>query len=297
MKSLLTNIRRTPYQSAAAFLALFLNLFLAVVILFSSSFIYGLLSYVETRPQVTVYFKTQTVSDDVFKMRDNLINSGKTLSVKYISQQDAYKTYQQLNKDNPLLLEMVSPAIFPASLEINAKKPVYLPQIAEFLKKQSGVDEVVFQKIIIDRLMTLTNLIKKTAIIFGVFLIVTTIIILFTITHFKVALKKEEIELLRLLGASRGYVKKPFLEEGLFFGFVSASVAFLLFLGIIFYINPFLSSYLSGADNLTIGWDFHQLAVWPLNGIFLAIIYGVTVFFGITISTLATLFATQKYIK
>ncbi len=297
MKEVIVSIRRTPYQSLASFLVLFFSLFFSLTILFSLTFLYGLLGYVESRPQVTVYFRAQTEDAVIFKVREELISSGKVSSVKYISKKEAFKIYKELNKDNPLLLEMVSADILPPSLEIYAKKPVFLPEIAEFLKKQPGVDEVNFQKVIIDRLLTLTNIIRKISLVFFGFLIITTIIILITITHFKVALKKEEIELLRLLGASKFYIRKPFLQESVFFGSLSAFLSFLVFVIILFYFNPFLNSYLRGINNLMINLDFHQIIVWPINILFLSILFLLIFLFGIIIATTTTFLATQKYIK
>lgn len=297
MKELFISMRRNPYQSLASFFVLFVNLFLSIIILFSLSFLYGLLGYVETRPQVTVYFKTQTAEADIFKIREQLVASGKVLDVNYVSKEKAFKIYKDLNKDNPLLLEMVTSDILPPSLEIYAKKPTFLPEIAEFLKKQPGVDEVNFQKVIIDRLLTLTDIIRKISMIFFLLLVGTTIIILTTVTLFKVALKKDEIELLRLLGASRLYVKKPFLNEAFIFGLISATCAFAFFALIILYFNPFLGSYLRGISNLSINLDFYQIPIWPLSVQTLGIIFGFTAFFGIGISTIAALLATNKYIK
>src|SRR3990167_3661333 len=121
MKEIFTSIRRTPYQSLAAFLILFFTLFMSTAIIISLSFFYGLLHYVETRPQVTVYFQTGTHENEIFKLRNNLMNSNQIQSIKYVSKDEAYKIYKELNKDNPLLLEMVSSDILPASLEIFAK--------------------------------------------------------------------------------------------------------------------------------------------------------------------------------
>lgn len=298
MNDMFTSIRRAPYQSIATFLVLFLTLFLSVAILFSVSFLYGLLGYVETRPQVTVYFKTDTTENDIFTLRDEMIASGKVMSAKYISKQEAFNIYKESNKDNPLLLEMVTSDILPPSLEIFASKPAFLPEIAEFVKKNPGVDEVNFQRVIIDRLLALTDIIRKTSFGFVSFLILISIFILITITHFKVALKKDEIELLRLLGASNFWIKKPFLLEGMFFGFMSAAISFVLFLGIVFYFNPFINSYIRGINNLTLNFfDLYTLPVWPLNPTFLAILFGTIALFGIIISSVASLLATQKYIK
>jgi len=297
MSRLLKSIRRAPYQSFAAFLMLFMSLLMATALLFSIGSLYGLLGYVETRPQVTVYFQSNASESEIGKIRQELIDSGKTLSVKYVSQTDAFKTYKELNKDNPLLLEMVTADILPASLEINAKKPVYLPQIAEFLQKKAGVNEVVFQKIIIDRLVQLTALIKTISLTFFIFLTITTMIILFTITHFKVALRKDEIELLRLLGASNNFIRWPFFQESLIFAFFSATSAFLFFIGLFFYFSSFINGYLQGIDRLTINFDWAQLTVWPINTTWLACIYFGILLFGCFTYLTASFFATKKFIK
>src|SRR3989338_2001577 len=151
------------------------------------------------------------------------MNSNQIQSIKYVSKDEAYKIYKELNKDNPLLLEMVSSDILPASLEIFAKNPTDLPKIATYLKKQPGIDEVNFQKDIVDKLLSLTDVLRKTAIIFFIFLICLSILVLLTTTLFKIALKKDEIELLRLLGASNLYIKIPFLLEAILF-LLTASV-------------------------------------------------------------------------
>ena len=297
MSGILTSIKRTPYQSLSTFSILFFTLFLSLTILFSLTFLYGLLGYIESRPQVTVYFKPETNEADIFKMRDDLIASGKVSSAKYVSKNEAFTIYKNLNKDNPLLLEMVSADILPPSLEIYAVQPAYLPQIAEMLKNKPGVDEVNFQKVIIERLINLTNIIRKSTLIFFIFLTFNAIITLLTIGHFKIALKKDEIELLRYLGASQWYVKKPFVQEAIAFALTSTTIIYLIFLGIVFYLQPFINSYMRGVNNLGINFQIFQLTVWPLNITYLASLFVITALFGVVISTAATLFATQKYIK
>jgi cell division transport system permease protein len=297
MNQLLTSIKRTPYQSLAGFSVLFFTLFLSIFVIVTLSFLYGLLGYVETRPQVTVYFRSETSDGDIFKIRDELTNSDKVSSVKYVSKNEAFKIYKELNKDNPLLLEMVSADILPASLEIYAKKPSYLPEIAKALENKTGVDEVDFQKIIIERLISLTNTIRICSLFFFIFLIFNALITLLSLGHFKIALKKDEIELNKLLGASDFYIQKPFIQEGLFFGIVSSLTAFGIFAGILFYLQPFISSYMKGVNNLTLNFDFIKLTVWPINPLFLSAVLGITMIFGIVISSISSLLATKKYLK
>jgi cell division transport system permease protein len=193
---------------------------------------------------------------------------------------------------------MVSADILPASLEINAKKPEYLAEIAEYLKKQAGVDEVQFQKSIVERLLTLNNVLRKVFLFLFVFLIVISSAVLMTTTAFKIALKKEEIELLRLLGASKFYVRKPYLIEGIFFGFLGASSAWIVFYLIFFYLQPFLNSYLFGLPQL----PFFQAAsyhlyVWPPSVQYIGLTYLLTALSGILIGFIGNYLSTSKYIK
>jgi len=298
MNDLFKSIKRTPYQSLASFLILFFSLFLSLFFFNLTSFFYGILSYVEAKPQVTVYFQTQTSEDDIFKIRDAIIKSEKVATVKYISKEEALKIYQELNKNNPLLLEMVSADILPASLEINAKKPEYLSEIAEYLKKTSGVDEVEFQKNIVDRLMTVTTILRKTSTFILVFLILVSFMVLMTTTAFKIAFKKDEIELLRLLGASALDVKKPFLFEGAFFGFSGGTFAWIVFYIAYLYFQPFLKSYLYGISRLPF-FQFapYNLYIWPPSWLYFALIYILTASFGILIGLIGNYLSTSKYIK
>jgi len=252
---------------------------------------------VETRPQVTVYFQNNASTEQIFKLRDDLTSSGKVLSIKYVSKQDAFKIYKELNKDNPLLLEMVSADILPASLEIYAKKPMYLPQIAEYLQKQPGVDEVIFQKDIVNQLITITNVLRIISVVFFGFLIFMTIVVLMAIISFKIALKKEEIQLLQLLGASRAYIRSPFLSDAAFFGLITSLFSFVIIFLTLIYFNPFLKSYLRGIPTLSLNLHFYQLIVWPVNIYFLLVTLVTSVCFGVFISTLASFFATEKYLQ
>lgn len=297
MKEILKSLKRTPYQSLAGFSVLFFSLFLSSIIFISLSFINGLLNYLETRPQVTVYFQPKTPENHIFKIRDELTSSGKILSIKYIDQKQAFEIYKNINKDNPLLLEMVSADIFPPSLEIYAKKPIFLPEIAEYLKKQGDIDEVQYQKDLVDRLLTITNILRKGSFIFFSYLILMSILVLTTITSFKIALKKEEIELLKLIGASDSYIKKPYIKEGLFMGITATILSFLIILIIFLYSQTFLKSYLVGIPDLTLDIYSIKITLWPFNLIFFTAIFFLTLIFGSAIAIISSYLAVNKYLK
>jgi len=297
MNEIWTSIRRTPYQSLSAFLILFFTLFLSLMLFVSLTFLYSTLSYLETKPQVTVYFQNKTPENQIFKVRDELLSSGKVLNIKYISKNEAFNIYKQLNKDNPLLLEMASADILPPSLEIYAKKPVYLPEIAEYLKKQGDIDEVQYEKDIVDKLLVLTNTIRKIALIFFSYLILMSIVVLTTTILFKIALKESEIILLKLIGATNFYIRKPYIIESLFLGIAASVLSFGIFSLLALYFNPFLQSYLKGISSLSVNVFNYQLIIWPFNYIFFTIVFISTSIFGAIIATVASYIATNKYLK
>jgi cell division transport system permease protein len=263
----------------------------------SLTFLNSILNYLETKPQVTVYFQTKTPETQIFKVRDELMNSGKVLSLKYISKNEAFNIYKQLNKDNPLLLEMVSADILPPSLEIYAKKPIYLPEIAEYLKKQGDIDEVQYEKDIVDKLLVLTNTIRKTALIFFSYLILMSIVVLTTTILFKIALKESEITLLKLVGATNFYIRKPYILESLFLGVSASILSFGIFAVLALYFSIFLQSYLKGVGSLSVDLLNYQLVVWPFNYIFFTIVFVSTLVFGAIIATIASYIATNKYLE
>lgn len=291
-------MRRTPYQSLTSFLILFFTLFMTLFFFTLNSFFYGILSHIESKPQVTVYFKSDTTESDILKVKDAILQSGKSISVKYISRDEALKIYTSLNSDNPLLLEMVSADILPASLEVYAKKPSYLAEIALFLKKQKGVDEVSYQKNVVDQLLSLTEALRKLSLIIFLLLLVIATVVLMTATAFKIALRKDEFELLRYLGASHWYIRKPFLKEGMFFGLVSATAAFAVFYGIFFALRPLLSGYLTGIDRLAFyQFGAYNLYVWPPSALFIGLSYLLALCFGLVIGLIGNFLSTSKYIK
>lgn len=298
MRDLTDSIKRTPYQSFASFLILFFTLFLVLFFFHLTSFFHGVLRYVETRPLIMAYFQTTTAEKDILRIKNQVESTGKTASVVYVSQKEAYEFYKQYSKDDPILLAMVTPEILPASLEIRADDPHNLTMLSDMLKKETNIASIEYQKEDVDQLLAITNVMRQVAIgVFAVLLIIS-VIVLMTSTAFKIALKRDEIELLQLLGASKWYIRKPFLFEGIFFGIGSGTVAYaVLFLTIYFFQPAIQAKFLPGQtlDFYTFGkFGIH---VWPISVGYLVVSYACVLFFGTIIGFIGNYIAASKYIK
>lgn len=298
MNDMWRSIRRTPYQSLASIIILFLTSFLMLSFFILTTFFHGLLSYAETRPLVLAYFNNKTAEEKILEIKQKIEATGKTAVITYVSQKEAYDIYKKAEADNPILLAMVTPDILPASLEIRARQPQFLNQIADSLKAESTIETIDFQKDDVQYLLAITSILRR--ITMGIFLIlgVISIIVLMTTTAFKIALKKDEIELFQLLGATRWYVRRPFLAEGIFFGFISASASFLVTLLLYFSSKTALMSGLAKTTNIELyNLGKFGLYVWPPSPEFFLMCFVFISTFGCLIGLLGNYLAASKYIK
>lgn len=238
------HVRRYPYQAFAAILIMTLTFFFASVFSFVVIGSSTIIAYFESKPQVTAFFKEEAKQDDIDSLKNELEQSGKVASTKFVSKEEALKIYQEQNKDDPLLLELVTADILPPSLEIAAVKITDLSSISERLRRSSIVQEVVFQKDVVATLTAWTSAIRKIGVVLVVVLSLVSIAIMATIIGMGISQKREEIEVVRLLGATGWYVRWPFIFEGVLYSVSGAIVGWgIASLGL-WYSYPFLSSFL-----------------------------------------------------
>jgi cell division transport system permease protein len=150
-------IRRSPYQSIAAILIMSLTFLTIAVFSIITIISVRVINYFETRPQLSVFFKQEVPRDQVEDLKKQLEATGKIKSIKYVSQDEALSIYKEQNKEDPLLLDLVTSEILPASLDVQATDAQYLSSLAQIAKGSKAVDEVVFQKDIVDTLIRFTN--------------------------------------------------------------------------------------------------------------------------------------------
>lgn len=246
LKTVWHNIRRSPYQALAAILVMMLT-FLAVS--FLTFLIFGsakAINYFESKPQVTAFFKNDTKQSDINDLEVKLRNNESIASVKFVSKEEALKIYQEQNKDDPLLLDLVTADILPASLEISTVKIADLENVYSSLKSSPLIQEVIFQKDVVSTLTSWTSALRKVGLALVIVLSLVSVFIMATVIGIKVSQKKEDIEIMRLIGATNWYIRWPFILEGIFYGFVGAFIGWAIATGALLYSVPFLSSFLKG---------------------------------------------------
>lgn len=290
----LKHIRRSPYQAFAAILTMFLTLLLSGIFFITTGASVLILQYFERKPQVTVFFKDSALQKDIDSLRATLEATGKVSEIKFVSKEEALTIYKEQNKDDPLLLEMVTADILPASLEISALDPVYLAELEAVIKPSEFVEEVVYQKDVVDTLMAWTMAARLVLGVLAGLLIADAILILITVTSMKIALRREEVEILRLVGASPWYIRLPFVWEGGLYGFFGALLSWGIITGVVVWLRPILLSFLGIMP------EVNMILTNPTGPLFLmasGTLLGAMVFVGFFLGSFGSLIAVNRYLK
>lgn len=279
------NIRRTPFQALAASMVMFLT-FLALqtfIILGAGS--QATLRYFESKPQAIAFFKEGTTEQDVSAIKNALLQETRVTKTRFISKEDALNIYRERNKNDPALLELVTASILPASLEISARNPEDLQPLAEILKREPVVSEVIIPEDVVDTLTSATKIIRIVGGSTVAFLLIFATLVIIMITGFKIRLKRTEIEIMRLLGASPAFIRNPFILEGLFYGITGALMAWGLSYALIWYLTPFLQGYL-GEVNLL-----------PVNPLFMLALLSGSLSLALLVGGIGSFVAVRRYLK
>ena len=280
-------IRRTPYQAMVAVMVMFLTFFALSVFTLISFGSIKILKYFEASPQVIAFFeKGKDISEgDLSKIKSRLEATGKLASFKYVSIHEAEAIYKEKNKDDPLLLELVNYKILPPSIEISATSIDALPELKKILESQPGVKDIAFYE---DIVKSLGNWIKNIR-LFGMglvsYLLIQSFLVVITIIGMKILARKEEIEIMKLIGASHGFVRWPFVLEGIFYGVTGAFLAWgTSYIGLL-YATPFLVSWLGDINLLPV-------PIW-----FMLLLLSGEIILGILVGFFGSLLAVHRFLR
>lgn len=278
------NIRRSPFQAIAACMVMFLTFFAFVTFLILAAGSQRILQFYESKPQAIAFFKDGTTDSDISAIENALAKDPRVTKVKFVSKDEAFNIYKDRNKDDPTLLELVTPSILPSSIEISTTSPTDLAPIAEILKQEPVVSEVIVPVDVVSTLVSFTRTIRLVGGAVVSFLSIFSILIILMIIGFKIRLKREEIEIMRLMGASPGFIRTPFILEGIFYGMIGAVLSWVTSYALIWFFSPFIENYVG---------EVHLVPVSPL---FMLGLLGIEILAAIIIGGLGSMGAVRRYL-
>jgi cell division transport system permease protein len=282
-----TQIRRSPFQTLAGVMITTLTFLVISVFALVSFGSIKILKYFETAPQVIAFFKPgEDLTDvQVANIRAQLETTGRLNQFRYVSTREAEAIYKEKNKDNPLLLELVDYNILPASIEISGKSLDDLSPLRNVLTQQEGVEDIVYYEDIVKNLSQWINSIKGVGIGIISYLTLESILVILVIIGLQIASRREEIEIMRLLGATGWFIRQPYIlmatAYGLIGGFIAWGISYIMLL----YSTPFLTAWLQ------------DIPLLPAPILFMLALLGGELLLGALIGASGGLVATHRFLK
>ncbi|MEE9221342.1 MAG: permease-like cell division protein FtsX [candidate division NC10 bacterium] len=179
--------------------------------------------------QVVVFLHDGNTPDKLTLLRKRLDKELAVREVTYVSKSQALADFRKQLRDQESLLEGLKDNPLPASFQLRIHKKYQtadaLRQLAASLKRVEGVEDVLYGQEWIERLTGIIQVMKILGIVIGGVLGVTSLFIVANTIRLAVYARAEEIEIMRLVGATRAYIQLPLILEGTLQGGAGAALA------------------------------------------------------------------------
>ncbi len=220
------NIRRNALVVLGAILAVFISL-----LLMFGTLIFGEIARVNTLRwsedvRVIVFLRDEFRA--VEELRATVANWDEVSEVFYVSKNEAYEEALDLLSNNAAALRVIEeqPTVLPASLRVRPADLTDYNTIVQRLQGSPGVERIITAGPQVDALAGLRDGLRAVFVVLSVALGVAAVALIANTIHMAIYARREEIEIMRLVGASNWFVRIPFLLEGMIEGLIGGAAAF-----------------------------------------------------------------------
>jgi cell division transport system permease protein len=181
------------------------------------------------RVQVTVYFDRELPPQEQSGFRNRILALPAVSRVAYVSRDEALNRFKKRMRGQEALLEGVLPEVLPTSLEITLKRSnrdtISVESFVTALKRIPGITEVQYGEEWVRRFNLFLNCMRLVGVLLGAFLVVAVLFIVSNTIKLTIYARRDELEVMSLVGATRFFIKAPFLVEGIIQGGAGALIA------------------------------------------------------------------------
>jgi len=211
---------------------------------------------VEDRIDVSVYFKRGTSEPTILEAREYLLGLSQVRSAQYVSSEEAYTRFTQRHRNDSSIINALSTIEsnpFGGSLVIQARAPEDFEFILEALNNPQFGDAIEQKDFedherIIARIRSVTDRVQWFALGVGAVFLVIAVLIVFNAIRIAIYTHREEIGIMKLVGASNSFIRLPFLLESLIFSLVSTLIMAAILLPALQVLDPQLSAFFGTAS-------------------------------------------------
>lgn len=292
------NFWRSGYVSLASILVMITALSVIGSVIFIGAVLNITMEELRNKVDINVYFVTAAAEEDILSLKTKIEALPEVNSIEYVSKDQALSNFRLKHENDQITIQALDELgdnPLGAVLNIKAKEPSQYEGIANFLNEEnilSSAGQKIIDKInyfenrtAIDKLSRIINSVERLGLALSLALVLVSIIITFNTIRLAIYISREEISVMQLVGASRNYIRGPFVVTGILVGLISGLITMILFFPISYWLGNTTQSFFIGFNIF----DYYL-------GNFFEILF-IVVGSGIAIGAVSSFLAVRKYLK
>lgn len=224
------------------------------------------LEAVQDKIDISIYFKIDTSEDNILKIKKSLESLAEVKNVEYISRDQALEIFRQRHANEPTIAQSIeelkdNPLL--ASLNIKAHDPKQYSIIADYLDKadfKDSFEKVTYAQnaVVIERLGKIIDTAEKGGFILIIFLALIAVLVTFNTIRLAIYSSRDEIGIMRLVGASNSFIRGPYVVEGIIYGLLAGVLSMIVAAPIVYFVSPYIKVFISEMDL----WPYFTSHLW-----------------------------------
>lgn len=276
---------RNKFMAVASVLTVTLSMFILGVFLCAVLNINHMATYLENQVEMTVYLKDGLNTDQVMAVGKKLKALPDLKEIKFTNKDQAMSEFKQRLGDQQGILDAINGNPLPSSYSTSFSTPASLKNAVNIVTKYQEVDSVQYGQDIIEQLYKVAQVIRIGGIILIVFLAGAELFIISNTIRLTVFARRREIQIMKYVGATNGFIRWPFIFEGMIIGFLGSGIAaFILWEG---YKVVLMEMTQAGLVFIP------MISLWPFIGYITVMLLAAGIIIGILGSTISL----RKYMK
>ena len=250
---------------------------------------------IEGKIDVTIYLKNNPDAEKIAALKENIANIDGVTSVEYISSDKALENFQQKHQNDRVIMEILKDfqknPLEPVFI-IKARTPQDYPQIVKTLEEeryQEFIRKVNYKdnQIMINRLTATAASLAKIGIIISSIFAGIAILVMFNTIRLTIYSRSQEIEIMKIVGATNWYVRWPMIIEGILYGLIAATISLIILYPVTKITSPKIETYFQGYSlNLS---QYFVSHLWQ--------IIALQILAGVLLGVISSFIAVSKYLK
>ena len=295
-KESLQGFVRNLSTALGSIITIFLSLLIIGIFFVAGSMIERLMASVESEVSITAYVADTASDADIKTVMDAIQSMPDVSSVSFTSKDMALESFKNSMTSNPEIVEQLDGTNpLPASIDVELSQPQAVQTVAAAIESNATYrkicedptdvgDSIKYGQGTVERLFQLTNYVRYIGIALIAILIFIALVFINNTIRLAILARRKEIAIMRLVGASNGFIRGPFLMEGALHALIGSLLAVLVIQLLRMFAIPQLQSAIKFLD-------------FSVPGTTYLFIYGILVVAGLLIGLVGSMFAMRRYLK